>query len=160
LIRSHSKEYYGLDIEPGADYKKDLNKPFNLNKKFDVIIAGELIEHLENTGIFLENVKRHLKKEGVFFLTTPNPTSFRFFFYGLFNREPDFGGHVKYFSYDALKLILKRHFKIKEMGFNHYVTNNKNRGKLSWKIKFNTECVIGNIIPRLSPHIYAICKLK
>ena len=29
----------------------------NLGKKFDVIVAGELIGHLPNQGLFLENMK-------------------------------------------------------------------------------------------------------
>ena len=35
----------------------------NLEKKFDVIVAGELIEHLSNQGLFLNNCRRHLKEE-------------------------------------------------------------------------------------------------
>ena len=45
----------------------------NLEQQFDVIIAGELIEHLENPGQFLHNMRRHLSKDGVLFLSTPNP---------------------------------------------------------------------------------------
>ena len=160
LIQANCKKYYGLDLEKGSDYKADLNKPVNIKKKFDVIIAGELIEHIENTGIFLENVNRHLKPDGIFFLTTPNPTSFRFFIYGLIGKEPSFGGHVKYFTLNALTLILGRHFKIKKIGFDHYTTNTPNKHKLSWKIKFFFECLVGDIIPRSSPDIYAVCKLK
>ena len=99
-----------------------------------------------------------IERSGIFFLTTPNPTSFRFFFYALLKREPDFEGHIKYFTYDSLKLVLSKYFTIKKMGFNHYVTNNPNRNKISWKIKFIVECLIGDCFPRLSPHIYAICK--
>lgn len=44
-----------------------------LGKKFEVIVAGELIEHLYNPGLFLESIKKHLDKNGVFILTTPNP---------------------------------------------------------------------------------------
>lgn len=44
----------------------------NLGREFDVVIAGNLIEHLSNPGLFLETVKRHLKREGLFILTTDN----------------------------------------------------------------------------------------
>lgn len=45
---------------------------FNLGKKFDVVFAGELIEHLSNPGLFLNCAKRHLRKGGKLILTTPN----------------------------------------------------------------------------------------
>jgi 2-polyprenyl-3-methyl-5-hydroxy-6-metoxy-1,4-benzoquinol methylase len=45
----------------------------NLQQSFDVIVAGELIEHLENPGIFLRNMSKHLKYNGCIVLTTPNP---------------------------------------------------------------------------------------
>ena len=44
-----------------------------LGRKFDVIIAGELIEHLDNPGLFLQRVKSHLEEDGLLILTTPNP---------------------------------------------------------------------------------------
>ena len=43
-----------------------------LGRKFDVIVTGEILEHLPNQGLFLENAERHLKKKGVQILTTPN----------------------------------------------------------------------------------------
>ena len=45
---------------------------YQFGKQFDVIVAGDLIEHVNNQGLLLQNVHRHLKTEGVFILTTPN----------------------------------------------------------------------------------------
>jgi 2-polyprenyl-3-methyl-5-hydroxy-6-metoxy-1,4-benzoquinol methylase len=45
----------------------------DLGRRFDTIIAGELIEHLENPGLFLRNMRRHLKDDGVLIISTPNP---------------------------------------------------------------------------------------
>ena len=42
------------------------------NKKFDVIIAGDVLEHVENQGLFLKNIHNHLKNDGLFIMTTPN----------------------------------------------------------------------------------------
>lgn len=44
-----------------------------LERRFDAIVAGELIEHLENPGLFLRNMRRHLAERGVLILSTPNP---------------------------------------------------------------------------------------
>ena len=52
---------------------------YDLNEKFDVIIAGDIIEHVSNQGLFLNNIKKHLKKDGKLIITTPNakwPTVF------------------------------------------------------------------------------------
>jgi SAM-dependent methyltransferase len=40
---------------------------------FDTIIAGELIEHLENPAGFLKQCKKILKDDGQLLVTTPNP---------------------------------------------------------------------------------------
>ena len=49
----------------------------DLEELFDVIIAGEIIEHLENPGIFLRNMAKHLNTDGVLLVTTPNPFYFK-----------------------------------------------------------------------------------
>ena len=45
----------------------------DLDRKFDTIIAGEIIEHLDNPGQFLCNMFRHLKPGGRLVVSTPNP---------------------------------------------------------------------------------------
>ena len=45
----------------------------DLGEKFQTIVAGEIIEHLANPGLFLSNMKQHLTDDGVVIITTPNP---------------------------------------------------------------------------------------
>ena len=44
---------------------------FDLGERFDVLWAGELIEHLSNPGGFLDSALRHLAPSGRLVLTTP-----------------------------------------------------------------------------------------
>jgi hypothetical protein len=44
-----------------------------LSVTFDVIVAGDIIEHLNNIGNFLHCLKRHMTPETDLILTTPNP---------------------------------------------------------------------------------------
>jgi SAM-dependent methyltransferase len=54
---------------------------FDLPEKFDTIVAGELIEHLANPGLFLQRVRHHLTPQGTIVLTTPNPFSISYVLY-------------------------------------------------------------------------------
>jgi 2-polyprenyl-3-methyl-5-hydroxy-6-metoxy-1,4-benzoquinol methylase len=58
---------HGYDIRPGDA------EDFHWPDRFDVIVAGDLIEHLSNPGRFLECVAEHLAPGGRAVVTTPNP---------------------------------------------------------------------------------------
>ncbi|MEM1227821.1 MAG: class I SAM-dependent methyltransferase [Planctomycetota bacterium] len=45
---------------------------FSVDETFDVIFAGDLIEHLANPGLFLDRCHQHLRPDGVLLLVTPN----------------------------------------------------------------------------------------
>jgi 2-polyprenyl-3-methyl-5-hydroxy-6-metoxy-1,4-benzoquinol methylase len=45
---------------------------YDFKRKFDIIVAGDVIEHVSNQGLFLDNIKRHLKDDGTLIITTPN----------------------------------------------------------------------------------------
>ncbi len=65
----------GVQVLQGLGFKvvcADVES-MDLARTFDTIVAGELIEHLENPGRFLRNMRRHLTDHGVLILTTPNP---------------------------------------------------------------------------------------
>lgn len=62
------RDKYGYDVRHGNVENLD-ELTFS---KFDTIIAGELIEHLENPGTFFEQAKNFLSDDGRLILTTPN----------------------------------------------------------------------------------------
>jgi ubiquinone/menaquinone biosynthesis C-methylase UbiE len=43
-----------------------------IDQTFDVIVCGELIEHLDNPGLMLNGIKRFMNNETLLVLTTPN----------------------------------------------------------------------------------------
>lgn len=51
----------------------DVTKHLEISEQFDVIVAGDLIEHLTNFEGFFLNCSRLLKDDGVIIITTPNP---------------------------------------------------------------------------------------
>ena len=47
---------------------------FQINKKFDVILNMEIIEHVDNVDFFLKSCSNLLKKDGIMFVATLNKT--------------------------------------------------------------------------------------
>lgn len=49
---------------------------FELDEKdFDLVVLGDIIEHVSNPGLVLDNSNRHLKEGGRIVVTTPTPFS-------------------------------------------------------------------------------------
>lgn len=74
LIKGKTKSLVGIDTEQSHDSSivKGNMETYSFNKKFDIVIAGDIIEHVDNQGLFLDNIHRHLKKGGILIITTPN----------------------------------------------------------------------------------------
>jgi 2-polyprenyl-3-methyl-5-hydroxy-6-metoxy-1,4-benzoquinol methylase len=98
-------------------YNKDLNQDFIFEKKYDLILAVEIIEHLENPFHFIANLKRNLKSDGVIIITTPNVDSILdrvwYFIHGhafYFGKEGilNSGGHITMCPFWLLEHISNR----------------------------------------------------
>ena len=174
-LQKVASELYGFDFDDEglkllADqgtpnlYKADLEhlEDVELNETFDVIVAGEMIEHLDNPGLFLTGIKRFMNTETKLVITTINAFSgMRFFWYGLTRNhgrnEPVHPDHVAYYSYSTLNLLLKRHgldvskFMFYDMGAEH-------RPGLRFMLKvFNDVSV--KFARQYSEGVIAVCEL-
>lgn len=49
----------------------DIFKIKELEYSFDLILCHDVIEHIENKGLFLRNLKRYLKPQGIIFMSFP-----------------------------------------------------------------------------------------
>jgi len=85
----------------------DLDKIHELEKyNFDVIIAGELIEHLPDTLSFLTDLKK-LYPGKKLICSTPNTTSLSNMILSLFNRESCHKDHLQVYSYKSLSTLCR-----------------------------------------------------
>jgi SAM-dependent methyltransferase len=75
----------------------------------DVVLAGELIEHLDRPGAFLEAVKQLVAPGGALVLTTPNGHALTNVLAALAGRELVNPDHVAWFSWRTLVTLLGRH---------------------------------------------------
>lgn len=174
-LQEIADELYGFDFdEKGIKilenhnvknlYKADLENLQNveLDEKFDVIVAGEMIEHLSNPGLFLSGIQRFMSKDTKLLITTINAyMGMRFWIYGLRGRggsfEPVHPDHVAYYSYSTLSLLIKReNLRVNEFLF--YNLGEEHRVHQPWYYNFcNDVCV--KIAPHWSDGIIAVCSL-
>lgn len=115
IIKSLSDDVYGLDMALPDAYRADARyaegnaETFTIGKKFDVIFAGDIIEHLSNPGLFLERCRMHLKEGGKLVITTPNA-------FNLFNIAEKFTkyeptsnhDHTCYYNLKTLRQLLNK----------------------------------------------------
>jgi SAM-dependent methyltransferase len=88
-------------------------------EKFDTIVAGELIEHLENPGLFLSGCRRRLAPQGRLILTTPNPFGVMDILGYIKNFDRAFNvEHTCWFDAQTIRQLLERcGFRIVELRF-------------------------------------------
>jgi len=72
---------------------------------FDSVISFETLEHLENGSIFIKEISRILKNNGILILSTPN----RIYDEKVTKNIQPF--HEKLYSYDELHEVLSKNFK-------------------------------------------------
>lgn len=117
------REHVSIAKERGIDARYcDLNSqkiPFE-SETFDLIFAGEVIEHLVDTDGFLAELNRCCKTNGHLLLTTPNLASFENrvrLLLGIYPKWLNYNlsesGHVRGYTPGALKKQLGAHgFKV------------------------------------------------
>ena len=118
----------GLDIDQeGVNYLngKGFNviqadaQDFQLGEIFEVIVAGDLIEHLDNPGGFLDCVREHLASGGRFAISTPNPFWWKTYLHVLIKGSscphPE---HTCWYCEQTLRQLLERHgFQVERLEY-------------------------------------------
>ena len=174
-LQKIAAELYGFDYDQeGIDvlakhgstnlYRADLEKldEVKLDETFDVIVAGEMIEHLNNPGLFLKGVQRFMNADTKLVITTINAyCAMRFAIYGLRGRggeaEPVHPDHVGYYSYLTLKLTVERqNLHIDEFLF--YDLGIEHRATTPWYWRFVNDAAV-RISPQLADGVIAVCRI-
>jgi len=120
-IHEAGKDVVGLDLDaPVATRMRalgfnvvcdDAENPQYLNGAgpFEVIVAGDIIEHLNNPGAMLAAMKPRLGPNGVFIISTPN--AFRWYnpVLATIGHEFNHPHHTAWFSFLTLNTLAERH---------------------------------------------------
>jgi 2-polyprenyl-3-methyl-5-hydroxy-6-metoxy-1,4-benzoquinol methylase len=172
LIKKRNNNFFGIEasdwgieksrqkgMEVSQYFFDDKTKLPYVDNFFDVIIAGEIIEHIYDTDFFLAEISRILKVRGNLIMSTPNIASIGrrlFLLFGinpiieLSPNEPDSSGHIRYFTFKTLTKILKKH-KFKMISSQSDFVNFSKDGKIK-------SVFLAKIFPKLGTSI--ICNAK
>jgi SAM-dependent methyltransferase len=126
-LADKSKTCVGIDINqetisefPDYDIRHANAETFDLNETFDIAVAGELIEHLDNPGLMLERVHEHLVPGGgKLVLTTPYPWTFLRIRQAITGQPFVVPDHVSWYCPKTIEHLLNRYgFDVAETTFN------------------------------------------
>ena len=118
-LREKAKSVMGFDLsgdgvkylnERGYDIVQGDAQNFDIGRKFDIIVAGDLIEHLEDFAGFLESCKAHLNVGGSILISTPNPWYWKFIVQAILHKEvPNNPEHTCWVCPRTLRQLVGRH---------------------------------------------------
>lgn len=149
-------------VEPGITFiRHDCNDDFDFadGRTFDVVFAGEVIEHIFDDGRFLEQVRGILAPGGILALTTPNlfflPSRLAF----PFGRMPFFASapyHYHYYSRRTLTdLLTERGYDVRHVTSSHILVSTR-RHKLLGALCER----LGDAFPTFGAHLIAFATKK
>jgi SAM-dependent methyltransferase len=128
-LQSVAKILYGVDIDrdglqrlraAGFDhlFQADIEMlgSLTLDMRFDVVVAGEVVEHLANPGLFLREIPRFLASDGKLIVSVPSAHSIRLVANAMRLREVVHPDHNAYYSVNTLDHLLGSHgFRVEEI---------------------------------------------
>jgi len=151
---------WGLDIsEKGCKLLREMgfNNIFTGNiekfssefksQSFDIILAGEVIEHVANPGSFLASLASIMTTKTELLLTTVNVSSLKTFIFAMLRKEKVHPDHNFYFSYWTLKHLLEKCF-LDPFEIYYYAVKYTNIDKLLSLFTFVSPVVSDGIIAR------------
>jgi SAM-dependent methyltransferase len=157
LLSKEGVECYGVDINPrnipGVKiYQADLNVGFpKFDREFDIIFAGEILEHMFDDAKFIRSCHKLLKPNGLLVMTVPNLVFIVNRLYMFFGKMPLFAYapfHYHFYTKDALWHLVEREgFNILKCSSSHILFSTR-RNKLGWIFE-----ILGDILPSYGAHL-------
>jgi 2-polyprenyl-3-methyl-5-hydroxy-6-metoxy-1,4-benzoquinol methylase len=118
MVASVAAEAVGIELDArlvaqavakGYDVRLGDAQTMDVGRTFQVVFAGELIEHLSCAGAFVDAARRHLEPGGLLVLTTPNAVAVSNFVYRIGGRARVNAEHTCWYDETTISQLLRRH---------------------------------------------------
>ena len=109
------------------------------DKAYDLIVSVEVLEHVEEDGLFVSEVSRVLRPGGTFLMTTPNGDWVE-------NKNPD---HKRHYKREQLKQLLEQYFDEVEIDYAIVGGRYRKLGLASWSASHpikTASSIFGNVV--------------
>lgn len=147
IRKAKEKKIKVYDLSLNSDWSKEISE------RFDIVFAGEIIEHILDTDHFLQNIKEVLKRKGKLIITSPNVAALGRRLMLLVGVNPFLettrrlgdAGHVRYFTHASLeKLLRENDFQI--LSSSSLIVNLHTSGRIYSKLLAKLIPTFGNNI--------------
>lgn len=160
-----SKSIIGIDIDQdaidfarshGVDIFNANCETMNLDKKFDLIVLSDVIEHMNAPVTAVVNLMRHLVPGGALCITTPNATSALAMGKIIMGGSPNiYWDHVASYSPEHIQAICDRYgYQLSDIHFFDHV----DRRTFGNKVKSYLASSISMIYPRFATCFMAVIR--
>lgn len=164
VLASEARELVGIDADAGGvEHARSLGYEAHVAdiedaddvaalglEPAELVVAGELLEHLDRPGLFLESVKPLVAPAGLLAITTPNAHALTNVLGALAGRELVNPDHVGWFSWRTLSTLLARHgWRLESVAY--YRFPKVEGGAPALRALFNGYQVIARPLFRLRP---------
>ena len=124
-----------------------------LDRRFDLIVMSDVIEHLDAPGVAVRTLVQHLAPNGRLLITTPNPTHYGTMARAVLGRAPSvYYDHVACFMPEHVQAICNRHgYRLTAVYFFGHI----DRRTLAHTIKSRAARAVGRLSSRLYPSFLA-----
>jgi 2-polyprenyl-3-methyl-5-hydroxy-6-metoxy-1,4-benzoquinol methylase len=167
-----ARKVIGIDIdEPSIKFMEhagiknlmvDNVENFNIELKyqdFQIILAGEILEHLHNPGLFFKGISGFGNKETEIIITTINTPTLKSFMRALAKKEMVHHDHVCYYSIKTLSQLLKR-FDLHIIKYYYYCAPPFPNSGIMTGLSNRISKGFCKIFPMLGDGCIAICKFN
>lgn len=123
----------------------------NIAETFNVIVAGDIIEHLSNPGLMLEGIKRFCNNSSLVIITTPHAFGVLNFLRFVFNKFIEGNEHVISLNSNIHNLLARHGYIIDSVD----TCYQKNASKNAF---FNIGRLFFTLFPRLGGTLFIVAK--
>jgi 2-polyprenyl-3-methyl-5-hydroxy-6-metoxy-1,4-benzoquinol methylase len=124
--------------------------------RYDVVVAGDIIEHVSNPGLMLDGIKPRMNEDGILLVSTPNAFGIASWIKYAQGRFREGEQHVLCFNPITLRQLLERHgYEVTEA-----LSCYQSRAAGQYGASFQLLRRILDKLPRFGGTLLCVCRVK